>query len=181
MICSEQASNRAKRNWTLLTNHKDGSLLHNALTYHVGMAVGMDFCPGYKFVDLVINGEYRGNYQICDHVEVGKNRIDVDEDTGWYVETNGQAIMAEEPKITAAGVAMSIKNPEPATDAETTALKAEVKAYFDNLNYFWGNILLHAAWRSLLMPQQDGLHILTKNHLQSSMSASTLLTTMMVS
>lgn len=127
-----------KRNWTLLTNHKDKSLLHNALTYHVGKAVGMDFCPGYKFVDLVINGEYRGNYQISDHVEVGKNRIDVDEDTGWYVETNGQAIMAEEPKITAAGVAMSIKNPEPTTEAETANLKAEVKAYFDNLNYFWG-------------------------------------------
>lgn len=127
-----------KRNWTLLTNHKDKSLLRNALTYHVGKAVGMDFCPGYKFVDLVINGEYRGNYQISDHVEVGKNRIDIDEDTGWFIETNGQAIMAEEPKTTAAGIVMSIKNPEPATEAETAKLKADVSAYFNKLNYYWG-------------------------------------------
>ena len=127
-----------KRNWTLLTNHKDKSLLRNALTYHVGKAVGMDFCPGYKFVDLVINGEYRGNYQISDHVEVGKNRIDIDEDTGWFIETNGQTIMAEEPKTTAAGITMSIKNPEPATEAETAKLKADVSAYFNKLNYYWG-------------------------------------------
>lgn len=126
-----------KRNWTLLTNHKDKSLLHNALTYHVGQAVGMPFCPGYQFVDLVINGEYRGNYQLSDHCEVGKNRIDVDEETGWFIEA-ARGDMVEEPLVEAAGLRMSIKNPEPANAAETAALKAEVYNYFTRLNHFWG-------------------------------------------
>lgn len=127
----------AKRNWTLLTNHKDKSLLHNALTYYVGKAVGMDFCPGYKFVDLVINGEYRGNYQISDHVEVGSHRVDVDETTGWFIEA-ARGDMVEEPLVEAAGLRMSIKNPEPATADEVTKLKADVSAYFQKLNHFWG-------------------------------------------
>lgn len=127
----------AKRNWTLLTNHKDQSLLHNALTYHVGKAVGMDFCPGYKFVDLVINGEYRGNYQISDHVEVGSNRVDVDEDTGWFIEA-ARGDMVEEPLVEVAGLRMSIKNPEPANAEETAQLKANVTDYFQKLNRFWG-------------------------------------------
>lgn len=126
-----------KRNWTLLTNHKDKSLLHNALTYHVGKAVGMPFCPGYQFVDLVINGEYRGNYQLSDHCEVGKNRIDVDEDTGWFIEAARQD-MVEEPKVIVAGLGITIKNPEPDNDVDLATLKTSITDYFTKLNHFWG-------------------------------------------
>ncbi len=129
-----------KRNWTLLTNHKDASLLHNALTYHVGKAVDMDFCPGYRFVDLVINGEYRGNYQISDHVEVGKNRVDVDEDTGWFVEA-ARSGMEEDPKVYAAGLYMTVKSPDydlVKQAAEVEKIQADIKKYFDDLNYYWG-------------------------------------------
>ena len=126
-----------KRNWTLLTNQKDLSLIQNAITYHVGQAVGMEFCPGYMFVDLVINDQYRGNYQVSDHCEVGSHRIDVDEDTGWFVES-ARGDMVEEPSVQSAGLGITIKNPEPDTEAGISALKTEVKAYFDKLNYFWG-------------------------------------------
>ena len=61
----------SKRNWTLLANAYDRSLMRNALAYHIGQYVGMDFCPGYKFVDLVINNEYRGTYQVSDHLPLG--------------------------------------------------------------------------------------------------------------
>lgn len=120
----------AKRNWTLIANQKDGSMAHNALSYHIGKAVGMDFCPGYRFVDLVINDVYLGCYMISDHVEVGSNRIELeDESTGWYVETNRQD-QVEEPYVEAGGLNVSIKSPEPANDAETAALKAEVSDFF---------------------------------------------------
>lgn len=123
----------AKRNWTLIANQKDGSYAHNALSYHIGKAVGMDFCPGYRFVDLVINDEYRGCYMISDHVEVGSHRIELeDEVTGWYLESNRDN-QVEEPYLTSelgGGIYISIKNPEPATTDETAALKSEVSAFF---------------------------------------------------
>ena len=104
----------AKRNWTLLANVNDKSLLRNALTYHIGKAVGMPFCPGYKFVDLVINNEYRGTYQVSDHCEVDVDRINVNADTGWYVEFQGRNDMCDYPMCFAeGGVLMNINNPEP--------------------------------------------------------------------
>ena len=104
----------AKRNWTLLANVNDKSLLRNALTYHIGKAVGMPFCPGYKFVDLVINNEYRGTYQVSDHCEVDIDRINVNADTGWYVEFQGRNDMCDYPMCFAeGGVLMNINNPEP--------------------------------------------------------------------
>lgn len=112
------------RNWTLLANVFDHSMIRNALSYHLEKEVGMDFCPGYKFVDLVINENYRGTYQICDHVETGTNRVDVDEDTGWMLEFQGRGDMLDKPLcFNQDGLQMNIKNPEPAdeTNAEEVA------------------------------------------------------------
>lgn len=113
-----------KRNWVLLANVFDHSMIRNALSYHLEKEVGLDFCPGYKFVDLVINGNYRGTYQICDHVETGTNRVDVDEDAGWMVEFQGRGDMLDQPLcFNQDGLQMNIKNPEPAdeTNAEEVA------------------------------------------------------------
>ena len=139
----------SKRNWTLLANYFDRSLLRNALTYHLGKAVGMDFCPGYKFVDLVINGDYRGTYQVSDQCEVDADRIAVDEDTGWYLEM-ARGDMAEEPKVNAAGGTWSIKNPEFDTEEETEQLKADVTAWLNT----WGNAI--NEWSSDLMSPTKG-------------------------
>lgn len=113
-----------KRNWALLANVFDHSMIRNALSYHLEKEVGLDFCPGYKFVDLVINGNYRGTYQICDHVETGTNRVNVDEDAGWMVEFQGRGDMLDQPLcFNQDGLQMNIKNPEPAdeTNAEKVA------------------------------------------------------------
>ena len=40
----------------------------------------MKFCPAARFVDVYLNGSYRGTYQISDQVQVHKRRIDIDED-----------------------------------------------------------------------------------------------------
>ena len=126
----------AKRNWTLLANVNDKSLLRNALTYHIGKAVGMPFCPGYKFVDLVINNEYRGTYQISDHCEADADRINVNTDTGWYVEFQGRNDMCDYPMCFAeGGILMNINNPEPddETDAnQRAAIINPIKDWFLN-------------------------------------------------
>lgn len=119
----------SKRNWALLANFIDPATVRNALTYKVGELVDMPFKPGYKFADVVINGEYRGTYQITDHVEVGSNRIDIDEDTGWFLES-ARGDMVEQPSASAQSLFMSIKNPEPATDAETATLKSQIENWF---------------------------------------------------
>lgn len=69
---------RAKaKSWTLLANAADKSLIRNAVTSLMGEFTSLKFNPAAKFVDFVLNGNYLGNYQISDQMEVRKRRVDV--------------------------------------------------------------------------------------------------------
>ena len=65
------------KKWTLLANHGDKTLLRNALTSRMGEWVGLPFNPAAEFVDLTLNGQYVGNYQLSDQIDVRPHRVDV--------------------------------------------------------------------------------------------------------
>ncbi len=67
---------KAKK-WTLLANYIDLSLLHNAYGWELAEAFGLPYTSQYRFVDLYINGNYLGNYVICESIEVGENRVEI--------------------------------------------------------------------------------------------------------
>ncbi|MBR5432447.1 MAG: CotH kinase family protein, partial [Bacteroidales bacterium] len=69
---------KAKK-WTLLANHGDKTLIRNALTNLLGERTGLKFNPAAKFVDLTINGEFVGNYQISDQIDVRPHRVNITE------------------------------------------------------------------------------------------------------
>jgi hypothetical protein len=71
---------RAKaKNWTLLANHADKTMIRNAVASFIGTFAGQPFTAGAKFVDLVLNGEYKGTYQISDQIDIRKRRVDITE------------------------------------------------------------------------------------------------------
>lgn len=145
------------RNWTLLANVFDHSMVRNALSYHLEKEVGMDFCPGYKFADVVINGNYRGTYQICDHVEIDKNRVNVNEDTGWMLEFQGRGDMLDKPLcFSKDGILMNIKNPEPADEKDEAQIAAVIAPIQDWFTGTWkskwtgSNVFdTQTGWRSV--------------------------------
>lgn len=67
------------KSWTLLANAGDKTLMRNAVTSAMGEFAKLKFNPAYKFVDLVLNNVYLGNYQISDQVEVRPHRVDITE------------------------------------------------------------------------------------------------------
>ncbi len=67
------------RKWTLLANHGDKALIRNALTSRLGDFVGLPFNPAAEWVDLTLNGQYQGTYQVSDHIDVRRRRVDVEE------------------------------------------------------------------------------------------------------
>ncbi len=109
------------RSWTLLANHGDKTMIRNALTYDLGRFMGMKFCPAARFVDLYLNGDYRGTYQISDQVQVHKKRVEVSEEDGWLLEVVNQ-YSKEQPLIntTRYGIMYTVKNPQ---DANLTVNK----------------------------------------------------------
>jgi hypothetical protein len=71
------ASAKAKK-WTLINNYGDKTLMRNLLAFELSRCLNMPYTPYSKSVDVVLNGEYKGNYQLCDHIDVKKNRVELD-------------------------------------------------------------------------------------------------------
>ena len=68
----------AERDWALLANYADKSLARNKVAMILGEKMGMAWTPRSRFVELYVNGEYRGVYQVYEHVKAGPNRADVE-------------------------------------------------------------------------------------------------------
>lgn len=64
--------------WVLLANHADKTLIRNALAFEIGKACQMYYTPDYRYLDVVLNGKYIGNYMATDQVERNKKRVDLD-------------------------------------------------------------------------------------------------------
>ncbi|MCR4856408.1 MAG: CotH kinase family protein [Erysipelotrichaceae bacterium] len=67
------------KHWVLLANAYDRSLLRNRITSFLGEAMGMEFTPAGINVDLVMNGEYLGNYYLSEQIRISGNRVDIKE------------------------------------------------------------------------------------------------------
>lgn len=64
------------KHWVLLANYMDESLMRNTLAYNLSGAMGMEQMSTV-YVDVVLNGDFVGNYQFCEQVRVDSDRVDV--------------------------------------------------------------------------------------------------------
>lgn len=67
-----------EKNWTLINNYGDKTLMRNLLAFDLSKRLEMSYTPAGKAVDVILNGEYKGTYQLCDQIEVAKQRIDIE-------------------------------------------------------------------------------------------------------
>lgn len=114
---------KAKK-WTLINNYGDKTLMRNMLAFDVAKKMGMSYVPFCTPVDVVLNGEYKGCYQLCDQVEVNVGRVKVEEmmpddisgdalTGGYLVEVDGYAY--EEPVWFSTphyGLPITVKSPD---------------------------------------------------------------------
>jgi len=68
----------AARDWTLIANALDYTLMRNYSAYFLGrMLDGQSFAPSGNFVHLYLNGEYRGVYMVSDQLQVHEGRVEL--------------------------------------------------------------------------------------------------------
>lgn len=67
-----------EKNWTLISNYGDKTLMRNLLAFDLSQRLEMPYTPAGKPVDVFLNGEYKGTYQLCDQVEVASARVPVE-------------------------------------------------------------------------------------------------------
>ena len=69
---------KAKK-WILLANPFDPTLIRNYMAYNVGKELGLDCCTEGRPIDFYYDGEYRGSYYLCEKVEIGDGRVEINE------------------------------------------------------------------------------------------------------
>ena len=65
------------KTWNLLANHSDKTLLRNKLGLKISSLFEMKYTPACQPVDLMLNGEYKGSFDICDQIEQGEGRVEI--------------------------------------------------------------------------------------------------------
>lgn len=85
----------AAKDWALISNHFDLSLVRNYLAYSVASQFDkLAHTSKAQFIDLYVNGEYLGVYLLCEQVEVKENRVEIststDVDTGYLIELDSR-------------------------------------------------------------------------------------------
>ncbi|MBR2475558.1 MAG: CotH kinase family protein, partial [Bacteroidaceae bacterium] len=118
--------NEAKeKNWVLLANYADKTLMRNALAFETARnMMNFGFTPSVTFVDVVLNGENLGSYMLTDQVEVKKKRVPVTEQEttttmsdaeitgGYLIEVDGFADSEISWFQTSQGMKVTIKYPK---------------------------------------------------------------------
>ncbi len=92
------------KTWPILANYADKTLIRNAVAFEISKLCGIYYTPAYRFIDVVLNDDFLGNYLVTDQVEVSGDRVDLVKqamtdsvlpaiDGGYLLEIDGFAVM----------------------------------------------------------------------------------------
>lgn len=121
-LLGPDAANAKK--WNLMAQAGDKTMLRNAVASYIALQAGQPFAPGWRFVDLTINGENQGTYQLTDQIDIRKKRVRITEQPevvdattdisgGYLLEIDEDADDAEGTVFTTSrGVKVTVKSPD---------------------------------------------------------------------
>lgn len=69
----------SSRDWVLIANHSDKTLMRNALAMELGTTIGMAWTPRTASVEVFLNGVYNGVYLLSENIKVAEDRVNIDE------------------------------------------------------------------------------------------------------
>lgn len=137
----------AAKKYTLITVSSDHSMMHNYLTQKMSAAMGIPYTCENEYVDVVVNGEYRGTWVLTEKIQIHEERIDVDEDKGVLFEIemvyrhscNVCVVLHENRGNPSNSVHLTLQeykgmDIEDMNNQQKTAAKKELEAYFAPLN-----------------------------------------------
>ena len=156
---------KAKK-WTLINNYGDKTLMRNLLAFELSRRMGMPYTPYGTAVDVLLNGEYKGCYQLCDQVEIDKNRVAITEMTpednqgsaltgGYLIEVDAYANQEKSWFNSNKGNPVTIKSPD--EDEITPNQKQYIRNFFNQMENNWTAYLdLNSFLRHFLVGELSG-------------------------
>ena len=110
------------RKWALISNYGDKTLIRNLVSFEISRIFHMNYTVNCVPIDLMVNGEYKGTYNLCEYIEVSENKIDIQKMTredilepdiggGYLLEIDGFAYMGNLFISSRKGIPVSIRSP----------------------------------------------------------------------
>ncbi len=135
----------ANRHWVLLANYSDKTLVRNDVAFELSRRLGMEYTPRSQFVDVTVNGNYEGIYQLTEHVRIGSNRVNIPElqasDTSATAITGGYLIEVDERRgedfchaSSRTPMVFCFSNPETLREAAWARHRAYITSYLDRVD-----------------------------------------------
>lgn len=138
---------KAKK-WILLANFWDDTMLRNYVAYETAREAGMEFVCESVFADLYINNEYYGIYQLCEKVEIDKERINITDLSKATEKVNGTTNLEQFPQVGIKADGILEENVEPLMKMAHTIPK--------NPSDITGGYILEIDWLHRLMQEESG-------------------------
>lgn len=104
------------KNYILLANHIDPTLMLNSVAFKIGQLLEMPFTNHAIPVDVVLNGKYKGSYLLTEQIEIKESRVDIDENNSVMWELD--SYFDEDPKFRseAFNLPVMVKDPDLTTE-----------------------------------------------------------------
>lgn len=127
-----------EKSWVMIASHLDLSQMRNYTAYEIAKAFdGTEFVPRMRFVDVFVNGNYRGLYLLGDKIDISSTRFTLDQkstepDIGVIMELE-KDFRAEGKKgydyfVTPQGWCVTFKDPD--ADELTSEQRKYIANYF---------------------------------------------------
>lgn len=67
------------RSWVLLAEAIDDSMIRNSTSLTMASMLLNEYSSDWRYVSLMINGEYQGVYLLCEQSQINKHRVNIEE------------------------------------------------------------------------------------------------------
>ena len=119
------------KNWNLLSNYRDVTDMMNVFAFETARWMGLPNTNHTRFVEVFLNGDYVGVYQLTEKVEINGNRVNIDEEEGVLLSFDKDDGPELSPDATdnfwseVYGLPMCVKEPEDLPQEKMDAIKAD--------------------------------------------------------
>ena len=132
-----------EKSWTLINNYGDKTLMRNLLANDLSKRLEIPYTPAGQPVDVYLNGEYKGCYQLCDQIEVAAERVGVEKmaitttalpdlSGGYLLEMDAYA-SGEVSWFTSANNQVPVTIKYPKDDEIIPAQRSYIKSHFEKM------------------------------------------------
>ncbi len=120
------------KEWVLVANHRDKSMLRNYIAYRLAEKLHDSYAPRCQFVEVFLNREYIGVYQLTEHQKVSKHRVNIPKnDSSYFFEKTSETTTTGNLITTEIGYIYDIRYPKDPSEEILNRLKNHLNDFED--------------------------------------------------